>query len=236
MGQSYFIWNGIDCRAQGIMLRKPAPLIRPEERVKHTTIPGLSGDLTEIEGEHVYNSYIQTVEMSVRDGTRVRPIFDWLRGSGFVTFSGDPDKQQPARVIGAVTLEKVSRNLDHWAGTVQFYCQPLKRRMYDLAETLTASGTIQNRGDVASRPVIVATPTSGATTMTITVNGTPLVLTGVDGVRRIDCQAQEISNEGQTALYTVKSAGQFPILERGGNLISGTGWASLAIYKNERFL
>lgn len=236
MGQSYFIWNGIDCRAQGIMLRKPAPRIRPEERVKHTTIPGLSGDLTEIEGEHVYNSYIQTVELSVRDGTRVRPIFDWLCGSGFVTFSSDPDKQQPARVIGAVTLEKVSRNLDHWAGTVQFYCQPLKQRLYELAETLSAAGTIQNRGDVSCKPVIIATPSSGVSTMTITVGGKTLTLTGVDGVRRIDCQAQEITNAAKTALYTLKSAGPFPILARGANAISGTGWASLVIYKNERFL
>lgn len=236
MGQSYFIWNGIDSRSQGIMLRKAAPLIRPEERVRHTTIPGLSGDLTEIEGEHVYNSYIQTVEMSVRDGTQVRHIFDWLRGGGRVTFSSDPDKAQDARVIGAVTLEKVSRNMDHWAGTVQFYCQPLKRRLFELAETLTASGTIQNRGDVASRPLILATPSIGATTMTITVGRKTLTITSVDGIRRIDCQVQEITDAEQTALYTVKSGGPFPILERGANLISGTGWSSLAIYKNERFL
>ena len=236
MGQSYFIWNGIDSRAQGIMLRRAAPLIRPEERVKHTTIPGLSGDLTEIEGDHIYNSYIQTIEMSVRDGTQVKTIFDWLRGAGYVTFSGDPDKRQEARVIGAVTMDKVSRNMDHWAGAVQFYCQPLKQRIYDIAETLTATGTIQNNGDVASRPVILATPSSGASTMTIAVNGKTLTLTGVDGIRRIDCQAQEISNLDKTALYTVKSGGPFPILDRGRNTISGTGWANLAIFKNERFL
>lgn len=236
MGQSYFIWNGIDSRAQGIMLRRAAPLIRPEERVKHTTIPGLSGDLTEIEGEHIYNSYIQTIEMSVRDGPQVKTIFDWLRGAGYVTFSGDPDKRQEARVIGAVTLDKVSRNMDHWAGAVQFYCQPLKQRIYDIAETLTATGTIRNNGDVASRPIILATPSSGASTMTISVNGKTLTLTSVDGIRRIDCQAQEISNLDKTALYTVKSGGPFPILERGGNTISGTGWATLAIFKNERFL
>jgi phage-related protein len=236
MGQSYFIWNGIDSRAQGIMLRRAAPLIRPEERVKHTTIPGLSGDLTEIEGEHVYNSYIQTIEMSVRYGTQVKAIFDWLRGAGYVTFSGDPDKRQQARVIGAVTLEKVSRNMDHWSGSVQFYCQPLKQRIYDIAETMTAAGTIRNNGDVACRPIILATPGSGASTMDITVNGKTLTLTGVDGIRRIDCQAQEITNAEKTALYTVKSGGPFPVLEQGVNEISGSGWARLDIYKNERFL
>lgn len=234
--QSYFIWNGVDSRSRGITLRTSAPLIRPEERVTHTVIPGLSGDLTELEGENIYNSYIHTIGISVRDGCHVRDIFKWLRGSGYVTFSGEPDKKQEARVIGAVTLNKVSRNLDRWAGQVQFYCQPLKERIYDLPETLTAAGTVRNHGDVASKPLIIATPSSGVTTMTITVGGKTLTLTSADAARRIDCLAQEVSNAAQTTLYTDKSSGPFPVLAMGDNAISGTGWASLMIYKRERFL
>ena len=130
MRQSFFIWKGVDCRAMGIIMRGPAPIVRPEERVKHVEIPGVAGDYTETEGEDIYNSYIQTVSMSVRDGYNVRKVFRWLRGKGFVTFSGEPDRRQPARIIGAVTLNKISRNLDAWAGEVQFYCQPLKELLY----------------------------------------------------------------------------------------------------------
>jgi phage-related protein len=43
-----------------------------------------------------------------------------------VTFSGEPDRKQAARVIGAITLNRISRNMDKWQGEVQFYCQPLK--------------------------------------------------------------------------------------------------------------
>lgn len=236
MAQSYFIWNGLDSRGQGITTRRAAPLIRPEERVKHTAIPGLPGDLTETEGENIYNSYIQTVEFSVDGGSRVRDIFAWLRGSGLVTFSSDPDKQQEARIIGAVTLDKVSRNLDRWAGQAQFYCQPLKQRTYDIPQELTAAGSVWNRGDVASRPLILATPASGASTITITVGGKTLTLTDVDGVRRIDCLAQEVSNAAQTALYTVDSAGPFPVLQCGENAVAFTGCSKLEIYKRERFL
>ena len=236
MALSYFIWNGIDSRGQGITTRRAAPLIRPEERVKHTTIPGLPGDLTETEGENIYNSYIQTVEFSVEGASRVRDVFAWLRGSGFVTFSSDPDKQQEARIIGAVTLDKVSRNLDRWAGQAQFYCQPLKQRTYDLAETLTAAGSVYNAGDVAGKPLILATPASGATTITVTVGGKTITITNVDGVRRIDCLAQEVSNAAQTALYTVDAAGPFPVLQRGANAVTFTGCSKLEIYKRERFL
>ena len=144
--QSYFIWNGVDSRTMNLISKGHAPLIRPEERVNHVQIPGRSGDLTETEGVNIYNSYIQTVSFSVVGGDHVRAVFKWLRGAGFVTFSSDPDKRQEARVIGAVTLERVSRNMDHWRGQVQFYCQPLKQRNYSSAETLTASGTIQNAG------------------------------------------------------------------------------------------
>lgn len=236
MGQSYFVWNGVDSRAMGITLRGPAPLIRPEERVQHVAIPGLSGDLTELEGEHIYNSYIQTLEISVREAAHVRAVFDWLRGAGYVTFSGEPDKRQPARVIGAVTLNKISRNMDRWAGSVQFYCQPLKERTYDTAQVLTAAGPVWNYGDVASKPLIIAIPASGADEMTITIGGKTLSLTQVDDVRRIDCLAQEITNAAQSALYTVYSGGPFPVLEMGENSVSGTGWTHLAIYKRERFL
>ena len=163
MAQSFFIFKGIDCRSMGIILRGPASIIRPEERVKHVEIPGRSGDVTETEGENIFNSYIQTAEISVRGGFRVREIFKWLRGSGYVTFSGEPDRKQAARIIGAITLNKVSRNMDHWAGEVQFYCQPLKQLLTENTVTVTSSGsTVRNNGDVASKPIITATA-SGTT-------------------------------------------------------------------------
>lgn len=234
--QSYFVWNGQDSRDRGLILRRQAPLIRPEERVKHTTIPGLSGDLTETEGKDIYNSYIQTVEFSALDGSLVRGVFGWLRGGGYVTFSSDPDKRQPARVIGAVTLTRVSRNMDHWAGQAQFYCQPLKQRVYDLGETLTEAGAVTNYGDVISRPLIVATPSSGATSMAITVNGKTLTISDANGARVIDCLTQEVTNIARTVLYTKDSAGPFPVLNPGTNTISFTGCSQIEIFKRERFL
>ena len=68
----------------GVIMRGPAAIVRPEERVQHVTIPGRTGDLTELEGENIYNSYIQTVSISVRGGFRVRDIYKWLRGEGYV--------------------------------------------------------------------------------------------------------------------------------------------------------
>ena len=242
MAQSYFIWNGVDSRSMGVILRRPAPLIRPEERADHLTIPGLSGDLTLLQGQDIYNSYIQTVELTVREGARVREAFRWLRGSGKVIFSSDPGKQQDARIIGAVTLEKHSRNVDNWEGTVQFYCQPLKERIYPVTRTVTASAspaseTLQVDGDVPTLPKISLTP-SVTGTVVLSVNGNAFTLSSMTSgsVVVIDSYVHEVVSSDGTTMLTKNSSGDFPVFQPGTNTIAGTGWSSLTIDPRERFL
>ena len=239
MGQSYFIWKGIDCRSMGVRLAGPVPIVRPEERVNHVRIPGRSGDLTEVEGADIYNSYIQTASILVKSGFHVRDVYRWLRGSGFVTFSGEPDRRQPARVIGAITLDKHSPNLDWWEGEIQFYCQPLKERLQSDTVTITASGTaVINAGDVTARPKITAT--ASGTSMTIAAGGNSLTITGLTSGKDyvIDSEIMEVSltENGTTTLLTANSSGDFPELDPGANSVTGSGWSSLVIEKRERFL
>ena len=243
MAQSFFIWNGRDCRSMGIVMRGPAAIIRAEERVSHVTIPGRSGDLTETEGENIYNSYIQTVSISVRGGFRVRDVYKWLRGDGYVTFSGEPDRRQKARVIGAITLNRVSRNLDNWAGEVQFYCQPLKERMAEETVAVTSSGTtVKNNGDVICKPLYKITASGSSISLTATGSGTPadntIAVTGLSSgtIIWIDSETMEVWNAAKTELLTVNSAGEFPVLAPGNNTITGSGWSRVEIQKRERYL
>ena len=240
MPQSYFIWKNKDCRSMGVIMRGPAPIIRAEERVKHVEIPGRSGDLTETEGENIFSSYIQTVEISVRGGFRVREIYKWLRGAGYVTFSGEPDRRQQARVIGAITLDKVSRNIDHWAGTVQFYCQPLKEKLQEETVTITSSGTnVQNAGDVAAKPKIKMT--ASGTYALITAGGNSIAITSLTSghIYEIDsetCEVIDITTAATPVNCTNQSTGDFPVLKPGSNSVTGSGWSQLVINKRERFL
>lgn len=237
MAQSFFIWNGIDCRSKGVILRGPAPIVRAEERIKHVEIPGRAGDLTETEGANIFNSYIQTLTISVKGGFNVRNIYKWLRGSGYVTFSGEPDRKQAARVIGAITLNKISRNLDHWAGEVQFYCQPFKQLLTEAKVTITSSGsTVRNSGDVACRPLWKVTP-SGSSAV-ITANGKTITVTGLTSgtVIWIDSDTMEVWNADKSVLLTKNSTGDFPVLEAGNNTVTGSGWSSIEIEKRERYL
>ena len=237
MSQSYFIWNGEDCRSRGVLLSGPVPIVRPEERVQHVTIPGRSGELTLTEGEWIYQSYIQPASILVQGGYRINEIQNWLKGSGFVTFHGEPNRKQKARVIGAVTLTKHSSRSDWWEGEVQFYCQPLKQLLTEGTVQITSSGsTVVNNGDVASRPVITATASS--TSMSITVGGKTLTITGLTNGTNyiIDSEIMEVSNALRTALLTANSLGDFPMLAPGSNTITGSGWSKLVIDRRERFL
>ena len=243
MAQSFFIWNGKDCRSMGIIMRGPAAIIRPEERVKHVEIPGVSGDVTETEGQNIFNSYIQTVSISVRGGFRVNKVYEWLRGAGYVTFSGEPDRRQKARVIGAITLNRVSRNLDNWAGEVQFYCQPLKERMAEEKVTVSASGAVvRNNGDVICKPMWKVTPSAATAKIKAAGAGitgdNEITITGLTSgvVVWVDSDTMEVWNADRTALVTKNSTGDFPVLGQGVNTVTGEGWSALEIQKRERYL
>ena len=236
MGQSYFIWNGMDCRNMGVTLAGPVALVRPEERVKHVEIPGRSGDLTKLEGEYVYNSYIQTCTIQVKDGFHVRDVYRWLRGNGYVTFSGEPDRKQPARIIGAITLDKHSHNMDVWVGEVQFYCQPLKEKLIEEQVTITGSQDVYNYGDVISRPRMSVIASDS--TIVLTVGSRSISMTDVtSGSTYIfDSETMEVTDGLGTTQLTMSTVGAFPLLDPGATYVTGSGWSTIVIDKRERFL
>ena len=242
--QSYFIWNGIDSRAMGIISQGALPIIRPEERVQHIEIPGRSGDLTVTEGEDVYNSYIQTASIAVRGGYRVREIYRWLRGAGYVTFSAEPDRRQKARIIGAITLNRHSRNLDYWEGEVQFYCQPLKEKLIEETMSFTYSGStiIRNNGDVRCKPLFKIKATSTGFQFNITGDDVPadnvlrVYATTSGSIYWVDCETMEVWNEAKTQLLTKNADGNFPVLGKGVNHFLASTLSDVVITKRERFL
>lgn len=237
MGQLFFIWKNKNCKNMGVRLAAPVSIVRPEERVQHIQIPGRSGDLTETEGQDIYNSYIQTASIQVSGGFRAREIYDWLRGADYVTFHGEPDRKQAARIIGAVTLNRFSKNLDIWTGEVQFYCQPLKQLLADPMVTITSSGTnVVNGGDVTAKPLIKLT--ASAASATVAAGGNSITITGLTGgsIYYIDSDIMEVYNADRTLILTPNSTGAFPVLLQGGNNVTGSGWSKLEIERRERFL
>lgn len=241
MGRSYFIWNDVDCRSKGIYLAGPVPIVRPEERIKHIEIPGRAGDLTQTEGENIFNSYIQTASIQVYGGFRVRDAYEWLHGSGYVTFSGEPDRKQEARIIGAITLNKHSRNIDVWEGEVQFYCQPLKERLRTGYEELTSGVVLKNLGDVTAFPLFRMHTGASACSITVTHEDNSSETLSfsdmpTDQTYIVDTQIYDVYARTDGKIVTQRTSGDFPVLKRGKNTVTWSGITTMNIDMRERFL
>ena len=215
----WFKWNGTRSDAKNIILNAAPQIVKPEERVQHVTIPGRAGELTVTEGENIFNSYIQTIGIAVHQAANVPAVENWLKGDGVVTFSSQSGLEQDARVVGAVTLEKHSRNLDWWEEDVQFYCSPIKRDVNEQTVAVTTSGTgINNPGDMTAYPLIEIT---GSGLITVSCGGKTLTIPSCTSGWVIDSENEWIL-QGSTPQGGVCS-GDFPVLQKGANTITFTG-------------
>lgn len=215
----YFKWNGVNSNTKHIRVNNRVPIVRPEERVEHVTIPGRAGELTQMEGEDIYNSYIQTVNLEVIGAANVPAAEAWLKGSGVVTFDCQPTLQQNARIINAVTFQKVSRNLDIWSADVQFYCEPVKGLIAETDIEVTSSGaTLTNPGTLPAFPEIQM---EGSGAVSIQIDGKTLVIPSLTSGWTADCANRWICQNGtpQWNAWT----GDFPQIPVGTSTILFTG-------------
>ena len=219
MARYWFKWNGTSSTEMGIILNGAPSIIKPEERVEHVTIPGRAGELTVTEGDDIYQSYIQTVGIAVQYASQVPVVEAWLRGDGQLILSSQPGLQQKARVIGAVTLEKHSRNTDWWEGDVQFYCSPIKTDPDEDAIVVTESGaTITNPGDMTAFPLIEIT---GSGAVTISCGGKVLSIPECVSGWTVDSENEWIL-QGNAPQERACSGG-FPVFAQGVSTLAYTG-------------
>ena len=215
----YFIWNGANSKTKHIRVNNRVPIVRPEERVEHISIPGRAGELTQVEGEDIYNSYIQTVNLEVIGAANVPAAEAWLKGAGVVTFDCQTTLQQNARIINAVTFQKVSRNLDIWSADVQFYCEPVKSLIAETDIEVTTSGaTLTNPGTLPAFPEIQM---EGSGAVSIQIDGKTLVIPSLTSGWTADCANRWICQNGtpQWNAWT----GDFPQIPVGTSTILFTG-------------
>lgn len=229
----WFEFNGTDSREMHIMVPDAVQVVRPEERVEHVIIPGRSGELTQTQGTDIYNSYIQTVPIHVMGQAYLQAAESWLRGEGWVTFDCQPALRQKARIIGAVTFAKVSKNLDVWSGDVQFYCEPWKSLSAESDIVVTESGTaINNPGQLTALPLITM---NGSGRVTLRMGGNALVIPSLTSGWVADSENNWILNNGRPVMNAW--SGAFPALPVGQSLVQWTGnITSLVITPRYRFL
>ena len=215
----YFIWNGTRSDAMHILFNERVPIVRPEERVEHIVIPGRSGELTQVEGEDIFNSYIQTVTLTVEGLANVPAAETWLKGDGYVTFDTQPALRQKARIINAVTFQRHSKNANYYTGDVQFYCEPIKRALTDTDIEVTSSGTtLTNPGTLPAFPEIQM---EGSGEVSISIDGKTLIIPDLTSGWTADCENQWICLNGVPQFGAWQ--GEFPQIPVGTSTVLFTG-------------
>lgn len=169
----WFIWRGVDSRSMGLVISTP-PRMLPEERVEQITVPGRPGVLLRPEGEGIYAPYVLTLRVGNRRTVSLQGILSWLRGSGELVLSTEPDRVYQARILTAGQLDPLFSGV--YQGDIQFLCQPLRGQYPPeppVAVTPSESVTslqLYNPGDVPARGEWTAT---GSGDVILSVDGTP---------------------------------------------------------------
>lgn len=218
--QPWFIWNGKNSLADfGIWINKLPPITRGKERTVTIQIPGRPGDLTITEGENVFDSIARKCTILARNDMNLQPILQWLRGSGELTTSNEPDKVYFARIAAEVSFSRISNDLCQ--AQVIFDCQPFKGHLNPQMDAFTASNnqSIYNPGDVPSLPLCHITGTGADCTATL--GGKTMTFNSLSGTIDVDCDARIITQNG--LLWDGTFSGEFWQIPTGSGNITISG-------------
>lgn len=196
-GEPYFVWNGIDSRSMGVWVQKYPAILRPKLRYQQVVIPGRPGALTLLEAQDAYETYTRDIKIMPKPGADRRAIMNWLAGRSEVIFGHEPDRSQKASIYDVVEFDR--EFADQWSAVITFMCDPFKSEVGAVEEYTPelAGGSFElaNRGDVLAYPLIEV---AASDTITLSINGTPLTLTGLEG------RTATVDYEARTAYMEVE--------------------------------
>lgn len=239
----WFNWNGTLCTDYGMHVLTQPTIIVPNERTSTVTIPGRSGSLTVLEGEHVYDdlnlscmAVIDDPYMEVEGATvsRIAKIAGWLRGSGHVIFANRQEGYYDARVVNQIPFEKIVRGNPHMSFSVQFRCKPyFYLSSGETPVTITSSSyTLDNPGNVPSAPLLKVTGNAEGSITFVGEDNVPSMhihdFTGINYII-LDCDAK-IAYQGSSSdpldpliLLGTRVSGDWIEIPTGTSILSFSG-------------
>lgn len=157
------IWKGINSNTiRGLVIQNTPPITKPQMRYNEVVVNGRDGSIIEELG---YSPYDKTIKIGLKSDADVNSIISYFSGSGQLAFENEAftyatSPIQPyynATIISQIDYAKLLR---FRTAQVKFRVQPYK---YDLNETAQTTSTINNIGNVPSKPLIVVQKLTGGT-------------------------------------------------------------------------
>lgn len=216
---NYIIWNNKDSRdIKGLLICELPPITKPQMRVKETAIDGVDGSIIEELG---YESYDKSIAIGLKIGADVDEITEFFTGNGEIIFSNEPNKYYKARQIKGIDYARLMR---YRTAKVTFRVQPFK---YDNTEVEIYNPankqemTVVNLGNHTAKPIITI---KGTGTVELSVNGNAICrYTFPDGDDTVILDSEKQDAYWGSSLKNKTMVGDFPVLEKGSNVISWSG-------------
>lgn len=230
---NYIIWNNKDSRdIKELLICELPPITKPNMRAKETVIDGVDGSIIEELG---YESYDKTIAIGLKIGADVDKVIEFFTGNGEIVFSNEPDKYYIARIVKSIDYARLLR---YRTAKVTFRVQPFKYSRVEVTRQATSerqSMIVENLGNYTAKPLITIT---GSGTVELSVNGTAICRyefpSGRDTVI-LDSEKQDAYLGSM--LKNRNMVGEFPIFEKGNNVISWSGTIeSIEIKRYSRWL
>lgn len=230
---NYILWNDKDSRdIKGLLISELPPITKPNMRIKETVIDGVDGSIIEELG---YESYDKAIAIGLKVGADVDKIIEFFTGNGEVVFSNEPDKYYKARIIQRIDY---ARLLKYRVATVTFRVQPFKYNRVEVTRQATmdrASMIVENIGNHTAKPLITIT---GTGTVELNVNGNAVCrYTFPSGENTVLLDSEKQDAYWENILKNRNMYGEFPIFEKGNNVLSWSGAVeSIQIKKYSRWV
>lgn len=234
--RNYFIKDGKSSLDYGIHIPELPHIIRARERVEVKTALGRSGSLTVREGTEdkpVHDSYIKTVELVIKDNTKIESVAEWLTGHGEFIFSNELNR----KYMGYISEQfELSRMFRVWhKGILSIEVDPYKYAVPSAADVkiLKPGGIIENPGTVYALPVITV---SGSGSGTISINGDDHIINPITDGMVINSDTMQVFKDS-TNLNEALYSDDFPWLKVGrNNIVLNGGITQIMITPRWRYL
>lgn len=211
MVMPYFIFNDINSLDYNMHINKMPPTHTTENKGQYVEVPGRDGYLFISDGRKA--PIVKSFDVTIFPDDYLEQIKRWLRGSGNLISSNEPNVYFKARIqsmreyLGVYNEKTVS---------VSFACQPWAYLLSgDNVITISTTDTIINNPEEIAKPLIKIYGT-GAVDLIVNSNIHKFNIT--DYVT-VDSELMECYKDNTLATFT----GDFPELLPGENIISWTG-------------
>lgn len=226
--RNYFVFDGKSSAEYDAWIASSNAFDGAEHDEEVIEIPGRNGALVLSNGR--YKNFVAGVECYIPHDMRTN--VDGLRAFlsrkyGYCRYEEaiKPDEFRLARFLGPFSLSASDRV--GAAFTLSFDMKPQRfLKSGEIPAVYTASGRIYNPTLYPAKPLVRCYGSGG----TVTINGTPVTVTGCSAYADIDCELMEVyegtaSRNGTTTLVN----GAFPELDPGENAVSFSGWSRVEI-------